>query len=94
MGAYFVLFPRSRVLILVPIPFFLQVVEAPAVAFLALWFLMQLFGGLGTLSGFAGGPGGGLAFWAHVASFVAGAIAVLALRRPERQRIEWWDLRR
>jgi len=36
-------------------------------------------------------PAGGVAFWAHVAGFVAGISAVGIFRRPERQRVEWWD---
>jgi membrane associated rhomboid family serine protease len=37
-----------------------------------------------------GMPAGGVAFWAHVAGFVAGITGVMAFRRPERERVEWW----
>ncbi|MBI2835934.1 MAG: rhomboid family intramembrane serine protease, partial [Acidobacteria bacterium] len=91
MGAYFVLFPHSRVLTLLPLVFFWQVVEVPAVYFLGFWFVMQLFSGVGSLAVPTSQSVGGVAFWAHVAGFVTGAVAVFLFRRSERQRIEWWD---
>ena len=90
MGAYFVLYPRSRVLTLFPFP--LMLFELPAVYLLGLWFVMQFVNGLGSLSMAAEGElAGGVAFWAHIAGFAVGALLVLVLRRPERQRVEWWD---
>lgn len=90
MGAYFVLYPRSRVLTLVPFP--LTVVEIPAVFLLGLWFLMQFVNGVATLQPVATGElAGGIAFWAHAAGFGVGAVLVFLFRRPERQRVEWWD---
>jgi membrane associated rhomboid family serine protease len=87
MGAYFVLYPHSRVLMWVPI-FFLF--EVPAVFFLGFWFLMQLLGGVS--SGLAAsGQVGGVAFWAHVAGFAAGAALVKVFARPERSELDWWD---
>ena len=65
MGAYFVLFPHSRVLTAVFIVFFLDLIEIPAIFFLGIWFLMQFFSGVGSLG--ADAAGGGVAFWAHVA---------------------------
>ena len=90
MGAYFVLYPHSRILTLVPIFFFIQLVEVPAIFFLGLWFVMQFLSGLGSIATAAGDPGGGIAFWAHVAGFGAGISTVALFRRPERQRVEWW----
>jgi membrane associated rhomboid family serine protease len=89
LGAYLVLFPHSRVLTLIPIIFFLQIIEVPAVVLLGLWFLMQLLSGVGSLGNQA--DVGGIAFWAHVAGFVAGLIFVHVFKQPERQRVEWWD---
>ncbi len=69
MGAYFALFPRARILTLVPVFMFL-IIEVPAYIFLGVWFVMQfLAGALAIL-----GPGtqGGVAFWAHVGGFAAG----------------------
>ena len=89
MGAYLVMFPHSRVLVLIPIIFFVNLVEVPAIVFLGVWFLAQVFGGIGRLADTSGG--GGIAFWAHLGGFVAGVIAVPLFRRPERQRVEWWS---
>jgi membrane associated rhomboid family serine protease len=91
MGAYFVLYPRSRIVTLVPIFFFIQIIEVPAIFFLGIWFLMQFVSGVGSIASATGGePAGGIAFWAHVAGFVAGVTAVWVFRRPERERVEWW----
>ncbi len=87
MGAYFVLYPHSRVLMWVPI-FFLF--EVPAVFFLGFWFLTQLLSGV-TSGLAASGQVGGVAFWAHVAGFAAGALLVKVFARPERSQLEWWD---
>jgi membrane associated rhomboid family serine protease len=92
MGAYFVLYPHSRILTLLPLFIFWQIIEVPAVVFLGLWFLLQLFSGVGTmLMASQGAPAGGIAFWAHIAGFLAGVVLVYAFRRPERARVEWWD---
>jgi membrane associated rhomboid family serine protease len=90
MGAYFVLYPRSRIVTLVPLFFFFQVIEVPAILFLGIWFLMQFVSGIGSIVSTIGRGGGGVAFWAHVAGFVAGITGVTLFRRPERQRVEWW----
>lgn len=68
-GAYFLFFPRAKVVTLVPIFLFVQVVEIPAFFFLLFWFVFQLLLGLGTVGVEAGG---GIAFWAHIGGFVAG----------------------
>ncbi|HQZ38936.1 MAG TPA: rhomboid family intramembrane serine protease [Vicinamibacterales bacterium] len=90
MGGYFVLYPQSRVLTLFPFP--LMLFEVPAVFFLGLWFLVQFLNGLGSSMAAAGRDlPGGVAFWAHVMGFVAGVLLVRLMRRPERQRVEWWS---
>ena len=91
MGAYFVLYPHSRILTLVPIFFFIQLIEVPALFFLAIWFVMQLLSGVGSIASSTNEPGGGIAFWAHIAGFAAGIGTVTVFRRPERQRVEWWS---
>ena len=91
MGAYFVLYPKSRIVTLIPLFFFFQVIEVPAILFLGIWFLMQFLSGVGSIVTAVGGqPAGGVAVWAHVAGFVAGISGVIVFRRPERQRVEWW----
>ncbi|MBN2484285.1 MAG: rhomboid family intramembrane serine protease [Candidatus Omnitrophica bacterium] len=73
LGGYFLLFPRARVLTLLPFFIFWQIVEIPAPFFLGVWFLYQFFLGLSSL----GIPDStGVAFWAHVGGFVAGIIFV------------------
>ena len=89
MGAYFVLYPQSRVLTLIPLLVFVEIVEVPAIFFLGFWFLFQLVGGAGSVARTAGTQGG-IAFWAHAAGFAAGLVGVFVFRRPERLRVEWW----
>ncbi len=56
------------------------------------WFLMPLMNGLDSVvAATAGEPVGGIAFRAHIAGFMAGVSGVIAFRRPERQRVEWWN---
>ena len=85
MGAYFVLYPQSRVLTAIFILFFFDLVEIPAVFFLGIWFVMQFLSGLGSLG--VAHAGGGTAFWAHVGGFVFGATTGWLLRRRDRR----WD---
>jgi membrane associated rhomboid family serine protease len=67
MGAYFIMFPHSRIITLIPfIPFFIRV---PAPIFLFIWFISQLRSGL--MSGICGNIGG-VAWWAHIFGFLAG----------------------
>ena len=90
MGAYLVLYPRSRVLMLFPFPPILF--ELPALFFLVMWFVVQFLNGISSLPVFEQDAiSGGVAFWAHVMGFVSGLVLVLFLRRPERQKVEWWD---
>ncbi len=92
MGAYFVLYPHSRIVTLLPLFIFIQIIEVPAIFFLGVWFLMQLLSGVGSIaSATAGEPAGGVAFWAHVAGFAAGFVGVFVFRQRERQRVEWWN---
>jgi membrane associated rhomboid family serine protease len=73
MGAYFYLYPRARVLTLLPIFFFFTIVEVPAYFFLGFWFFLQFLAGTISQVGRASTTGG-VAFWAHVAGFLAGAL--------------------
>ncbi len=79
LGAYFVLFPRSRILTLVPIGFFITFVHLPAVIFLGLWFILQLFNA--SLQGSAAGVQA-VAWWAHIGGFIIGlTIGIIAKKR-------------
>ena len=90
MGAYFVLYPQSRVLTLIPLIIFWEIIELPAIMLLGFWFLMQLFsaGAIAVTASTGGAGSGGVASMAHVAGFVVGMIAVFVFRR--RQRPETW----
>jgi hypothetical protein len=89
MGAYFVMFPRSRILVLIPIIFFFSVIEVPAVFFLGFWFLLQVVGGFGAMA--PATDTGGVAFLAHLGGFLMGVLTVWVFKRPDRQRVEWWS---
>jgi membrane associated rhomboid family serine protease len=90
MGAYFVLYPHSRVLTLVPLFIYWEIVELPAIFLLGFWFLMQLFGaGIGTISSTSGAESGGIAFMAHIAGFALGALIVFVFRKS-RQEPQLW----
>jgi membrane associated rhomboid family serine protease len=73
-GAYFLFFPTARVVTLVPIFFFFEIIEIPAVVFLLLWFLMQILYGVATGVG-EGRAVGGVAWWAHVGGFLFGMLS-------------------
>ena len=78
LGAYVVLFPGARILSLVFLGFFYQLIEVPALIVLGLWFLLQLVDGIGSL-GLAGAEGG-VAFFAHIGGFVAGVLVGVLIR--------------
>ncbi|KRT72296.1 MAG: peptidase S54, rhomboid domain-containing protein [Deltaproteobacteria bacterium CSP1-8] len=87
LGAYFLLFPRARVLTLVPLFLFFPVVEIPAFFFLGFWFLMQFLSGAATI-GKTSALTGGVAWWAHIGGFLVGMLLLKLLlphdsaRRP------------
>jgi rhomboid family protein len=84
LGAYAVSYPTARIRTLIPLGFIWTTIHLPAIALLALWFGMQILSG--TLQG---SGGGGVAWWAHVGGFVAGAALVkpFQVRPPVRARI-------
>lgn len=70
LGAYFLSFPTARILTLVPIFFFVTVIQVPALVFLPVWFVIQLLNGLST----AGMTANTVAWWAHIGGFLGGAV--------------------
>jgi membrane associated rhomboid family serine protease len=78
LGAYLILYPRAKVLTLIFILFFIQIVPIPAVIFLGFWFVLQVLSGAASLSAQAAQ---GVAFWAHVGGFVAGMLMVKLFAR-------------
>ena len=88
MGAYFILYPRARVLVWFP-PIFLF--HVPAWLMLGYWFLGNFLSGFATAIAETSQSSGGIAFWAHVGGFVAGVIMIrLFGERPQRYRYGTW----
>ena len=79
LGAYLILFPRAQVTTLIPIFFFITIRELPAVIILGLWFVLQLFSGVGSLSVAGAEQAGGVAYFAHIGGFVLGMILVVVM---------------
>jgi membrane associated rhomboid family serine protease len=77
MGAYVILYPRVRVHMVVFLFIFITRIVVPAYLMLGYWFLLQLLGGS------AAQGEGGVAFWAHVGGFVAGAVLIALFKDPE-----------
>jgi len=69
MGAYFILYPRSKILTLIPIIFIPYFLEIPAFFFLGIWLVFQLINAAGS-----NGGAGGIAWWAHIGGFVFGIL--------------------
>jgi membrane associated rhomboid family serine protease len=78
LGAYLVLFPRARILSLVFLGFFYQLIQVPALLVLGFWFVLQLIDGVTSLG--APSADGGIAFFAHIGGFVAGLVIGLLVR--------------
>jgi membrane associated rhomboid family serine protease len=88
LAAYLVLYPQSRVLTFIPLGFFLQLRLVPASIVLIVWFILQLFSGVLTLSG----PElSGTAFWAHIGGFLAGLLitALFFSRSKKKRNVNW-----
>ena len=93
MGAYVALFPRAKLVLLVPIFVFPLLVPVSAVVGILVWFYVQLFNGALALADPV--AGGGVAWWAHVGGFVAGLLLVVFFTPPSRRKprvaYEVWD---
>jgi membrane associated rhomboid family serine protease len=81
MGAYLVLYPRVRVWTFIPLGFYMTSVALPAWTMLVYWMFIQLVSGLGSLA--AEVRGGGVAFFAHIGGFVAGAALIKLFKRND-----------
>jgi membrane associated rhomboid family serine protease len=79
LGAYLAMFPKARVMTLVPLGFFLQLAELPALIVLGLWFVLQIFSGFASLSAQTA-QSAGVAWWAHIGGFVVGLIVGMIMR--------------
>ncbi len=78
LGAYIVLFPGARILSLVFLGFFYQLLEVPALLVLGFWFALQLVNGFAAFG--AATAQGGVAFFAHIGGFVLGVVVGVLLR--------------
>jgi membrane associated rhomboid family serine protease len=88
MGAYFILYPKARVLVWFPPIFFFHV---PAWLVLGYWFLVNFLSGTATSISETTQPSNGIAFWAHVGGFVAGILMIKVFsERPHRYRYGTW----
>ena len=77
LGAYFVLYPKAKVLTFFIFIFFIRFIEIPAFFYLGIWFLMQAVNGVGSISAIATrGDTGGVAWWAHAGGFASGFILI------------------
>jgi rhomboid family protein len=84
LGAYLLLYPLTKVTIIIPIFFFFWGIDLPALLVIGWWFVQQLFYGLGALTMTAAS---GIAFWAHIGGFVTGMLLILPfLGRPRSRR--------
>jgi membrane associated rhomboid family serine protease len=88
MGAYLIKFPRSEVVMLFWV-LFIFTFDLPAWLMLIYWFLLQLFGGFGSIGEPEYAQTGGVAFFAHIGGFVAGIVLMRLLGpRPRRWRAD------
>lgn len=85
MGAYIILFPKARVVTLIPLFFFFTTVDIPAFLYLGIWFVTQFFSGVAALGQVTMG---GVAWWAHIGGFVFGVLLfkLFLFRRKEPSR--------
>ena len=76
LGAYLLLFPHARVLVLIPLGFYSRLVPLPAMVVLGFWFVLQLIS-----SALADPRAGGVAFGAHIGGFIAGMVLLLLFKQ-------------
>jgi membrane associated rhomboid family serine protease len=82
MGAYLILFPRSRILTLIFLIIFIQIIEIPAIFFLGFWILLQVVSG--SISFGLTQESGGVGWWAHIGGFFVGLVMVFFFRKRKR----------
>jgi len=78
LGAYLLLYPRARVVTLVMFGFYIRTIEVPAMFVLGFWFVLQFLNAL-----ISGGSGAGVAWYAHIAGFVAGLLLIGLFKRRD-----------
>lgn len=103
MGAYLLLYPRAQVVSLIPIVIIMEIVVLPAPVFLGIWFVLQFFQGMWSITSL---QTAGVAWWAHIGGFAFGFLVAALLRasgetrspveirRPNTERIAVYRYRR
>jgi len=95
LGAYLLLYPAARIVVVLPILFFWDILKLPALVVLGFWFVTQLTQGMLTLAVTTTANAGGVALWAHIGGFVFGMIAINIFKKKSRKptyRDLWWEL--
>ena len=91
LGAYFLLYPRARILTFIPVFILFYLVEIPAYFFIGFWFVMQFLQGAAQQVVAGRLVEGGVAWWAHVGGFVAGVVLLYFFKRgPEKTAGQVW----
>jgi membrane associated rhomboid family serine protease len=80
LGAYLLAYPRARVVCLVFLIIFIQLIELPAAVVLVFWFVIQFFQGFASI---AAGATGGVAWFAHVGGFLTGLLLIGSMAGPQ-----------
>lgn len=83
LGAYYILYPNSRIRTLLVLFIFVTIVDIPAAFMLGYWFILQVISSSGSIS--AAASSGGIAFFAHVGGFITGALFATIFRKNFRQ---------
>jgi membrane associated rhomboid family serine protease len=86
LGAYFVLHPTAIVQVIF-LPLFFIPFFVPAIVLIGIWFVTQLLSGLTEIGQTTAGSG--IAWWAHIGGFVAGALLIFLVRPKRRPSPSW-----
>ena len=86
LGAYFLFFPTARVVTLIPVFIFPWFVRIPALVYLGIWFITQLWSGLISMTIADGVSMGGVAWWAHIGGFIVGFFMAIPTKFSNRKK--------
>ena len=85
LAVYLILLPQGVVRLFIFFGFFYRITKVPALLFILVWFVIQLFSGVASLGVVA--EGGGVAYWAHIGGFVAGFLLAFAYKTIMRRHL-------